>query len=30
MLDPTLWISEADVVSVLDLPGAIAVLATGR
>jgi alanine dehydrogenase len=29
MPDPTLWISEADVVSVLDLPGAIAVLAAG-
>lgn len=29
MPDPTLWISEVDVVSVLDLPGAIAVLAAG-
>jgi ornithine cyclodeaminase len=29
MPDPTLWIGEADVVSVLDLPGAIAVLADG-
>lgn len=29
MADPTLWISEADVVSVLDLPGAIGVLAAG-
>jgi len=29
MPDPTLWISEADVVSVLDLPGAIDVLAAG-
>jgi ornithine cyclodeaminase len=29
MPDPTLWIGEADVVSALDLPGAIAVLAEG-
>lgn len=29
MPDPTLWISEADVVSVLDLPEAIAVLGAG-
>src|SRR5215469_8813666 len=29
MPDQTLWIGEADVVSVLDLPGAIAVLAEG-
>lgn len=29
MPDPTLWIGEADVVSVLDLPGAIEVLAGG-
>ena len=29
MADPTLWIGEADVVSVLDLPGAIAALADG-
>jgi ornithine cyclodeaminase len=29
MPDPTLWLSEADVVSVIDLPGAIAALAEG-
>jgi ornithine cyclodeaminase/alanine dehydrogenase-like protein (mu-crystallin family) len=29
MPDPTMWIGEADVASVLDLPGAIAVLADG-
>ena len=29
MPDPTMWISEADVASVLDLPGAVAVLADG-